>query len=142
MKRLELIGPTVIRWLARLRSMLRRQQWNQQQAHQLSSFQFGQANINFDKHEATMNGKKVRITSLELDLLRYFIQNSGRVISRQELLSQVWKLTNYPQTRTVDNFVMRLRRQFEPNPTKPIFFLSIRGAGYKFVDSQSKMTKQ
>lgn len=65
--------------------------------------------------------------------MRYFAANEGRVLSRQELQEQVWKLANYPNTRMVDNFIMRLRRHFEPDPVKPIYFVSVRGTGYKFV---------
>ena len=73
---------------------------------------------------------------MELELLRYFVQNAGRVLSRTELLEKVWKLPNYPNTRTVDNFVMRLRRHFETDPANPEYFRSVRGAGYKFVPGQ------
>ncbi len=74
---------------------------------------------------------------LELDLLRYFAENPGRVLSRVELQEEVWKLQNYPNRRMVDNFIMRLRRHFEPDPKKPRYFVSVRGAGYKFVPPES-----
>jgi DNA-binding response OmpR family regulator len=67
-----------------------------------------------------------------MKLLRYFIDNEGRVISRAELLEHVWRLPNI-ETRTVDNFVMRLRKYFEVDPANPRHFLSVRGAGYRFV---------
>ena len=69
----------------------------------------------------------------ELDLLRYFGEHPHRVLSRDELMEKVWKLRNYSYTRTVDNFIARLRRHFEENPSQPQHFLSVRGAGYKFV---------
>ncbi|MGD8826016.1 MAG: response regulator transcription factor [Myxococcales bacterium] len=121
--------------LARVRSVLRRQRWeqgagNHAKAHTLS---FGRAEINFDTHEVSVSGEQVQLTQLELDLLRYFAQNPGRVLSRTELLERVWKLRNYGNTRTVDNFISRLRRRFEEDPGHPVHFLSIRGAGYKFV---------
>jgi DNA-binding response OmpR family regulator len=83
-----------------------------------------------------MAGAPVKLTSLEFDLLRYFSQNTERVLSRTELLEKVWKLPNYPNTRTVDNFVMRLRRHFEEDPADPVYFRSVRGAGYKFVPAE------
>jgi two-component system, OmpR family, alkaline phosphatase synthesis response regulator PhoP len=89
--------------------------------------------INFDSHEATTNDKPVRLTQLELDLLYYFAQNVGRVLSRDELLERVWKLRNAPNTRSVDNFIARLRRYFEPLPDRPVHFVSHRGSGYKFL---------
>ena len=119
--------------IARVRSMLRRLSWERRAPVVTSSYTFGGAEIDFERHEATMDGKPLKLTSLELDLLRYFVQNAERVISRTELLEKVWKLPNYPNTRTVDNFVMRLRRHFEASPSNPVYFRSVRGAGYKFV---------
>ena len=124
--------------LARVRSVLRRQRWekdvvdNQGKATTLS---FGNAQINFDTHEVTVGGEPVQLTQLELDLLYYFAKNAGRVLRRDELLERVWKLRNYSNTRTVDNFISRLRRRFEENPSSPVHFVSVRGAGYKFVAS-------
>jgi DNA-binding response OmpR family regulator len=119
--------------LARIRSILRRQQWNKQQPTVMRSFTFGTVFIDFDKHLITVGSDNVQLTALELELLRYFILNQDRVLSRKELLENVWKLNNYPNTRTVDNFIMRLRRLFEPTPDDPNYFLSIRGRGYKFT---------
>ena len=73
------------------------------------------------------------LTQLELDLLYYFSRNPRRVLTREELLERVWHLHNSPNTRSVDNFIVRLRKYFEPRPEKPVFFVSHRGAGYKFV---------
>lgn len=119
--------------IARVRSMLRRLSWERRAPVVASSYTFGGAEIDFERHEATMDGRPIKLTSLELDLLRYFARNAERVISRTELLEKVWKLPNYPNTRTVDNFVMRLRRHFEADPSSPVYFRSVRGAGYKFV---------
>ncbi|MEC7983598.1 MAG: response regulator transcription factor, partial [Myxococcota bacterium] len=115
----------------RTHSLLRRQSWNSKRLHS-STFHFGDIHINFDTHEVFRQGQLLQLTALELKLLRYFIQNRNRVIERKELLSEVWNLHNYPNTRTVDNFIMRLRRLFEPKPNRPMYFLSIRGSGYKF----------
>lgn len=121
--------------LARVRSVLRRQRWEQNTGanSKASTLSFGSATINFDTHEVTVDGEPVQLTQLELDLLRYFAQNAGRVLSRTELLERVWKLRNYGNTRTVDNFISRLRRRFEEDPSSPVHFLSVRGAGYKFI---------
>lgn len=123
--------------LARVRSALRRSGWQSGAAPApdttLGELRFGQARINFDTHEATSAGKPVRLTQLELDLVRYFAQNPGRVLSREELLERVWGLRNAPNTRSVDNFIVRLRKYFEPLPDKPVHFLSHRGTGYRFV---------
>jgi DNA-binding response OmpR family regulator len=118
--------------LARLRSLLRRQTWGKKSTA-ASLLIFGNVTVDFDRHEVRVGDKALRLTQLELDLLRYFAQNAGRVVPRDELLEQVWKLRNYPNTRTVDNFVARLRKYFEPNPDEPRHFVSHRGSGYKFV---------
>lgn len=122
--------------LARMRSVLRRRRWDEHvEPSGDAVLAFGRARINFETHEATVGDEPIKLTSLELDLLRYFARNAGRVIGRDELLEHVWKLRNYPNTRTVDNFIVRLRRYFEPNPEKPVHFVSHRGSGYKFVPS-------
>jgi two-component system OmpR family response regulator len=122
--------------LARVRSALRRSGWRQDAPTEEAprgKLHFGSAEIDFDTHSARVAGKPVRMTQLELDLLYYFAQNPGRVLSRDELLERVWKLRNAPNTRSVDNFIGRLRRYFEPLPDKPVHFVSHRGAGYKFL---------
>jgi len=122
--------------LARVRSLLRRRQWHSQNDAVRPSkgvLALGEAVIDFETHGVTVRGEAVHLTKLELDLLRYFADNPGRVLSREELQRQVWKLDDYPNHRMVDNFIMRLRRHFEPDPREPVLFLSVRGAGYKFV---------
>jgi DNA-binding response OmpR family regulator len=122
--------------LARVRSALRRSGWQHSDTQGETSrgiLRFGDAVINFDTHEATMAGKPLRLTQLELDLVHYFAQHPGRVLSREELLERVWNLRNAPNTRSVDNFILRLRRYFEPLPDKPVHFVSHRGAGYRFL---------
>lgn len=123
--------------LARVRSALRRSGWRAADAAPTEAvrgeLRFGDAVINFDTHEATAAGKPVRLTQLELDLLHYFAQHPGRVLSREELLERVWNLRNAPNTRSVDNFIVRLRKYFEPVPEKPVHFVSHRGAGYRFL---------
>ena len=122
--------------LARVRSLLRRRQWEQsteQREKPETTVSFGEVQINFDTHEVLVGDEPVNLTQLELDLIRYFMENPGRVLSRDELLEKVWKLKNYPNTRTVDNFIVRLRKHFDPDPRHPMYFKSVRGAGYKFV---------
>ena len=122
--------------LARVRSALRRSGWRQSDAAAeppSGALRFGEAVIDFSTHEATAFGKPVRLTQLELDLIQYFAQHPGRVLSREELLERVWKLRNAPNTRSVDNFIVRLRKYFEREPDKPVHFVSHRGSGYRFV---------
>lgn len=122
--------------LARVRSLMRRRQWERRPESRgapQAILLFGNAVINFDTYEATVGGQPLRLTQLEFDLLRYFSENAERVLSREELLENVWRLRNYPNTRTVDNFIVRLRKHFEADASHPVHFLSVRGAGYKFI---------
>ncbi len=121
--------------LARVRSLLRRRRWErgELQGRAGQAMVIGDARVDFDTHEATVRGAVERLTQLEVDLLRYFAANAGRVVTRDELLEKVWKLRHYARSRTVDNFIARLRRRFEPPGEEPIYFVSVRGAGYRFV---------
>jgi len=127
--------------LARIRSLLRRRSWEQRQTGERpihAPLRLGEATIDFETHRVQVSGEERQLTKLELDLLEYFSENPGRVLSRVELQEKVWKLDNYPNRRMVDNFIMRLRRHFEPDPKKPRYFVSVRGAGYKFEPPESK----
>jgi DNA-binding response OmpR family regulator len=121
--------------IARVRSLLRRRSWEQNHGPEpaLAVMRLGAATIDFEAHRVEVAGQERQLTKLELDLLRYLAENPGRVLDREELLEKVWKLQNYPNGRMVDNFIMRLRRHFEPDPKNPRHFVSVRGAGYKFV---------
>lgn len=121
--------------LARVRSLLRRRAWERGDSRGRAGnvLVFGRARVDFDTHEVLVDGAPAKLTQLEIDLLRYLAANADRVVSRDELLAKVWKLQNYSNSRTVDNFIARLRRRFEPAPQAPVHFLSVRGAGYRFV---------
>jgi|ERR1700688_2022575 DNA-binding response OmpR family regulator len=94
---------------------------------------FGDVTVNFSTMEAFRKSEPVALTTKEFQTLRYFIQHAGRVISREELLNEVWGYENYPCTRTVDNRVLRLRQKLERDPSRPAHFRTIHGAGYKFL---------
>jgi two-component system, OmpR family, alkaline phosphatase synthesis response regulator PhoP len=96
-------------------------------------YEFGRAKINFDTYEVSVADKPVRLTTTEIKLLHYFVENEGSVVTRSALLENVWGMTHSPTTRTVDNFIMNLRKYFEEDPARPKHFLSVRGAGYRFV---------
>ena len=97
------------------------------------SFEFGDARINFETFQVTVRGKSLRMTQMEMKLLRYFVENEGRVIPRGELLENIWDMPGYLNTRAPDQFIRRLRKAFEPHPARPRHFLTIRDAGYRFV---------
>jgi len=94
---------------------------------------FGDAKVDFTSMEASRAGKAVTLTTQEFKLLKYLASSPGRVISREELLNEVWGYQNYPSTRTVDNHILRLRQKLEPDPASPRFLLTMHGAGYKFI---------
>lgn len=102
-----------------------------------AEYEFARAHVNFDTYEVTVAGEHRKLTHLEMKLLRLFVQNEGRVLSRNELLERVWGVDAFPTTRTVDNFIVRLRKHFEVDASNPRHFLSVRGAGYRFVREPS-----
>jgi DNA-binding response OmpR family regulator len=94
---------------------------------------FWDVSVSFSALEVHRHGQPVVLTALEFRTLKYFIQNARRAISRDELLNEVWGYENYPCTRTVDNHILRLRRKLEPDPSRPVHFRTVHGAGYKFL---------
>ena len=115
--------------LARVRAALRRRS----QADLGEMFVFGNVTVDFARMAISRNGQSVSMTAQEFKLLRFFAQNPERVIARNELLNEVWGYQDYPSTRTVDNHVWKLRLKLEDEPDKPVHFLTVHGAGYKFV---------
>ena len=93
----------------------------------------GDVKVNFATMEAHRCGEPISFTALEFKTLKYLITNARRVISRDELLNEVWGYQNYPTTRTVDNQVAKLRKKLEANPARPIHLRTVRGVGYKFL---------
>jgi len=94
---------------------------------------FGTVHVNFATHQVTVDGQRVKMTPKELRLLKYFVENPERVISRAELLTQVWEMPGNMQTRAVDQFIVRLRKLIEPQPAAPVHLLTLRDAGYRFI---------
>lgn len=106
----------------------------------VTTAEFGSVRIDFRSHEVFVAGERQRMTSRELRLLQYLVENEGRVISRRELLTQVWQLPGDVQTRSIDQFIARLRKAIEPDPAKPQFLLTVRDAGYRFVSDPERET--
>jgi DNA-binding response OmpR family regulator len=102
-----------------------------QRSHEVLAL--GDAQIDFTSMEARRSGTSVTLTTQEFKLLKYLAASAGRVVSREELLTEVWGYQSYPSTRTVDNHVLRLRQKLEPDPAEPRFLLTMHGAGYKLV---------
>ncbi|TWT66572.1 Sensory transduction protein regX3 [Allorhodopirellula solitaria] len=100
--------------------------------------EFGKVSVDFRTHQVRVDDKPVRMTPKELRLLRYFVENPERVISRAELLVQVWEVPGNVQTRAVDQFIARLRKVIEPSTAEPVHLLTLRDAGYRFVIDPEK----
>jgi DNA-binding response OmpR family regulator len=103
---------------------------------------FGDVEIDFTSMEAKRAGNPVSLTAQEFKLLRFLSESPERVISRDELLNEVWGYQNYPSTRTVDNHILRLRQKLEMDPSKPCHFLTVHSAGYKFVPGNSAVDRK
>ncbi|MGA9389306.1 MAG: response regulator transcription factor [Candidatus Sulfotelmatobacter sp.] len=99
----------------------------------LNLVSFDDVSINFRKMEVQRDGKIVIMTAQEFKALKFFVENADRVISRDELLNDVWGYQNYPSTRTVDNHILKLRQKLERDPASPVHFRTVHGVGYKFV---------
>ncbi len=96
-------------------------------------FTFADISVDFSKLELTRAGRLVTLTPQEFKTLKFLLTNPERVISREELLNEVWGYENYPSTRTVDNHILRLRQKLERDPGYPVHFRTVHGVGYKFV---------
>jgi DNA-binding response OmpR family regulator len=94
---------------------------------------FAGISIDFVKMEVLREGQPVTLTAQEFKTLKFLVQNPERVISRDELLNEVWGYQNYPSTRTVDNHILKLRQKLEKDPANPVHFRTVHGVGYKFV---------
>src|ERR1700739_2097453 len=103
---------------------------------------FKDVQIDFTSMEATRGGRPIPMTAQEFKLLKYLAGAPERVRSREELLNEVWGYQNYPSTRTVDNHILRLRQKLEPEPANPRFFVTVHGAGYKFVPGNTGAGKK
>jgi DNA-binding response OmpR family regulator len=96
-------------------------------------YAFDGISINFAKMEVVREGEIIEMTAREFNALKFLVQNAERVISRDELLSEVWGYQNYPSTRTVDNHILKIRQKLERDPANPVHFRTVHGVGYKFV---------
>ncbi|HTS06388.1 MAG TPA: response regulator transcription factor [Candidatus Eisenbacteria bacterium] len=130
--------------LARLQGLLRRTQWmhtgqdigaqrNTGKADDFQQFSFAGKTIDFRGLELRSRGNTIHLTLMESELLRHMVQNDGKVVSRKQILEEVWGLHEDTDTRAIDNFVVRLRRYIEDDPGSPRHLLTVRGVGYRFL---------
>ncbi len=124
--------------LVRLKSLLRRMSWQGNETPSApppaprDEYRFGSCTIRFDTLELTAPNRVTQLTLMEADLLRYLTEREGQIVSRKEILEQVWRVHEDTDTRAIDNFIVRLRRYIEDNPAKPRHLLTVRSIGYRF----------
>lgn len=119
-------------FLLRVTNLLRRSSW--QQSDDLpANYLFGDNRINLEDGVASTRSGRIELTELEIRMLKIFFRKEGRILSRGELLESVWGMAPDTETRTLDNFIVRLRKYFEADPSRPKHFLTVRGRGYKFL---------
>ena len=114
--------------------MLRRRQWLQAAvAPPKETFTFGDKSVLFDQLELRVRDQVFPLTLMEANLLRYLLQHEGKAVSRKSMLEDVWNLREDTDTRAIDNFIVRLRRYIEIDPSKPRHLVTVRGVGYRFL---------
>lgn len=116
--------------IARANSLLRRSAWTKQRS---DVYRFAGRSIDFAALALRVGDREFPLTLMEANLLRYLIQHEGKVVSRKAMLEDVWALREDTDTRAIDNFIVRLRRYIEADPSAPRHLLTVRGVGYRFV---------
>ena len=133
--------------IARIHALLRRREWFHKSSAReaapngaANTFEFGSKTIDFEALELRSGAQTVHLTLMEADLLRYLIKHDGRIVSRSAILEDVWGLREDTDTRAIDNFIVRLRKYIEDEPSRPRHLLTVRGVGYKFVSQEKSAT--
>jgi DNA-binding response OmpR family regulator len=135
--------------LARLQGLLRRSQWirggqagevlqDSTGTEDFGTFSFGGKTIDFGGLELRSGESTIHLTVMESELLRHLVRNDGKIVSRKQILEEVWGLHEDTDTRAIDNFVVRLRRYIEDDPGRPRHLLTVRGVGYRFLAKPEK----
>lgn len=125
-------------FLLRVKGILRRSDWYRPQLSRERNYHFGQNTVDLQERIAKAGDQSFELTDIETKLLRIFFQREGETLSRTDLLAAAWDVSPDTETRTLDNFVVRLRKYFEPDPSDPVHFLTVRGRGYRFVRDASQ----
>lgn len=121
---------SVLELVARIKTVLRRVQ---PQSKEPEIYKFGDLEINFKKYVARKKGKSLKLSPREFEMLQYFIKKRGEIISRDDLLNQIWGYDSFPNTRTVDAHIAKLRQRIEDKPKDPKFIITVHGLGYKLL---------
>jgi DNA-binding response OmpR family regulator len=122
---------SVLELLARIKAVLRRAQSGTRIPEVYRS---GDLEIDFRKYFARKKGKSLTLSAREYEIIKYLIERRGEIVSREDLLNQVWGYDSYPNTRTVDAHIAKLRQKIEDNPETPVHIITIHGTGYKFIE--------
>lgn len=115
---------------ARVKALLRRKT---EIKRELDEYSFGNVHVDFKKQEALKTNKYIKLSSREFEILKYFVLHEGEVVTRDMLLDDVWGYENFPTTRTIDNYILSLRKKIEDVPSQPKHLLTVHTSGYKFV---------
>ncbi len=119
--------------ILRIHGIFRRQEWYSAAPADQEIFRFGDNEVNFLTYEATTGGRTVSLTEKECMLMKLLVERRDQVVSREEILERVWGYRFSTSSRTIDNFIVRLRRYFEADPKDPQYIHSVRGVGYRFT---------
>ncbi|RNC67871.1 MAG: DNA-binding response regulator [Desulfuromonadales bacterium] len=119
-------------FLLRVSGMLRRSAWYRPEPVE-EAYRFGDNEVFLLSYHARTAQGEIDLTELEVKMLSLFFQREGEAVSRKDILESVWGYTSDTETRTLDNFIVRLRKYFEPNPAQPVYFQTVRGVGYRFA---------
>ncbi len=117
--------------LARIKAHLRREKRERKTVPEV--YGFGDVEIDFTHFKVKRKDKELDLTSLEIDIMKYFIAHREEVVTREALLDKIWGYEKYPTTRTIDNHILKLRKKIEGDPSHPEYILSVYGEGYRFV---------
>ncbi|MCY1722616.1 response regulator transcription factor [Prolixibacteraceae bacterium Z1-6] len=117
--------------LARIKAHLRRENRGNETTQGI--VQLESVKIDFDHYKIEKNSNEIELTSMEVDVLRYLINQNGRVVSRNDLLDKIWGYEKFPTTRTIDNHILKLRKKIEDDPNHPKHILTVYGGGYRFI---------
>jgi DNA-binding response OmpR family regulator len=124
--------------MARIRVAMRRKTWPPDEP---DVFSFGKVTLDFKRLQAFRDNREIKLSSREFEIMKYFIRHEGEAIHRHDLLNAVWGYEAMPTTRTVDNFILNLRKRIEEDPSRPVHILSVRDVGYKFVSLNNQNVK-
>jgi two-component system alkaline phosphatase synthesis response regulator PhoP len=119
--------------MLRVRAILKRTQWFASPSKAGETLALGPARVDFKRYSASIDGRDVVLSQKETMILRCLAEKPGEVVSRAEILDRVWGYDAFPTERTIDNFIVRLRRVFEPDPQSPRYIHTVRGTGYRLT---------